>query len=52
MTVDIVKDTCFCHNAFDVVVNPNAVIERGTTIQHGVIIRKLNSHEAPIIKDH
>lgn len=47
---DISETTYFCHNAFGVVINPNAIIE-GTVIQHGVTIGELDSHEAPIIKE-
>lgn len=43
------KDVFFCHNAFGVVINPNAVISGGTTIQHSVTIGELETHEAPVI---
>ena len=50
VTADIAPDAYFCHNAFGVVINPNAVIGGGgTTIQHSVTIGELNSHDAPII---
>lgn len=39
-----------CHNGFGVVINPGAVIGRGTTIQHSVTIGEVDSsHKCPII---
>ena len=42
----------FCHNAFGVVINPNARIGKNVIIQHRVTIGEVDdSHKAPIILD-
>ena len=39
-----------CHNGFGIVVNPEAKIGQGTTIQHSVTIGEMDgSHKSPII---
>lgn len=39
-----------CHNGFGVVINPNAVIGKGTVIQNSVCIGELDdSHKSPTI---
>lgn len=41
----------FCHDAFGVVINPNARIRSGTVIQHSVTIGEKNGcHKAPRIE--
>lgn len=50
-STDISDSVYFCHNAFGVVINPNAVIKKGVVIQHCVTIGELNTHEAPIIEE-
>ena len=48
---DIDKSVYFCHNAFGVVINPNAKI-MGGVIQNGVLIGEIDdSHRAPIIEE-
>lgn len=47
---DIDASTYFCHNAFGVIINPNAKI-LGGVIQNGVLIGELDdSHASPIIE--
>ena len=38
---DIDETVHFCHNAFGVVINPNAKLEKGVVIQHGVTIGEM-----------
>lgn len=39
-----------CHNGFGIVINPNAVIGKGTVIQNSVCIGELDgSHKSPTI---
>ena len=38
---DIDEPVHFCHNAFGVVINPNAKLEKGVVIQHGVTIGEM-----------
>lgn len=39
-----------CHNGFGIVINPNAVIGKGTVIQNTVCIGEIDeSHKSPII---
>ena len=39
-----------CHNGFGIVINPNAVIGKGTVIQNSVCIGEMDeSHKSPII---
>ena len=40
---EIDEDVSFLHNAFDVVINPNAKIQGGTVIHHSVTIERLDS---------
>lgn len=42
----------FCHQGFGIVINPNAVISKGVTIQHSVTIGELDeTHLAPYIDE-
>lgn len=50
LSTDIAENVYFCHNAFGVVINPNAKI-RGGIIQHCVTIGELDTHEAPLIEE-
>ena len=38
---DIDETVYFCHNAFGVVINPNAKLEKGVVIQHRVTIGEM-----------
>lgn len=46
----ISENIYFCHNAFGVVINPNATIETGVVIQHCVTIGEIDKDKAPVIK--
>ncbi len=48
---DIDESVYFCHNAFGVVINKNAIICQGVKIQHSVTIGVLKTHEAPYIDE-
>lgn len=43
-------DVYLCHNGFGIVINPESIIGKGTTIQHSVTIGEIDgSHKCPVI---